>query len=37
VARRHPLVELLAAVYGDPVPYQVAEALHRRTGGNRPL
>ena len=60
VARRHPLVELLAelerqrlvtgvalerlsragvaellaAVYGNPVPYQVAEALHRRTGGN---
>jgi DNA-binding CsgD family transcriptional regulator len=60
VARRHPLVELLAdlerqrlvttvtlerlgrtgvgellaAVYGDPVPFQVAEALHRRTGGN---
>jgi DNA-binding CsgD family transcriptional regulator len=26
--------ELLAAVYGNPVPYQVAEALHRRTGGN---
>jgi DNA-binding CsgD family transcriptional regulator len=60
VARRHPLVELLAdlerqrlvttvalerlgragvgellaAVYGDAVPFQVAEALHRRTGGN---
>jgi DNA-binding NarL/FixJ family response regulator len=60
VARRHPLVELLAelerrrlvttvalerlgragvtelltAVYRDPVPYQVAEALHLRTGGN---
>jgi DNA-binding CsgD family transcriptional regulator/tetratricopeptide (TPR) repeat protein len=60
VARRHPLVELLAdlerqrlvttvalerlgragvgellaAVYGDPVPFRVAEALHRRTGGN---
>jgi hypothetical protein len=60
VARRHPLVELLAelerqrqvttvalerldrtgvaellaAVYRNPVPFQVAEALHRRTGGN---
>ncbi|MFL5792528.1 MAG: hypothetical protein ACJ77H_00705 [Actinomycetota bacterium] len=28
------MAELLAAVYGNPVPYQVAEALHRRTGGN---
>jgi DNA-binding CsgD family transcriptional regulator/tetratricopeptide (TPR) repeat protein len=60
IARRHPLVELLAdlerqrlvttvalerlgragvaellaAVYRGPVPFQVAEALHRRTGGN---
>lgn len=25
---------LLAAVYGRPVPYPVATALHRRTGGN---
>ena len=28
------VAELLAAVYRDPVPFQVAEALHRRTGGN---
>jgi DNA-binding CsgD family transcriptional regulator/tetratricopeptide (TPR) repeat protein len=28
------VAELLAAVYRDPVPFQVAGALHRRTGGN---
>jgi DNA-binding CsgD family transcriptional regulator len=28
------VAELLAAVYRDPVPFRVAEALHRRTGGN---
>jgi predicted ATPase len=28
------VAELLAAVYRGPVPFQVAEALHRRTGGN---
>jgi hypothetical protein len=27
--------ELLAAVYGSPVPFQVAEALHQRTGATR--
>jgi DNA-binding NarL/FixJ family response regulator len=32
--RRSGVAELLAAVYRDPVPFQVAEALHRRTGGN---
>src|SRR5829696_882558 len=31
---RAGVAELLAAVYRHPVPYQVAEALHRRTGGN---
>ena len=31
---RAGVAELLAAVYRDPVPFQVAEALHRRTGGN---
>jgi DNA-binding CsgD family transcriptional regulator len=28
------VAELLAAVYRNPVPFQVVEALHRRTGGN---
>jgi DNA-binding CsgD family transcriptional regulator len=28
------VAELLAAVYRNPVPFRVAEALHRRTGGN---
>jgi DNA-binding NarL/FixJ family response regulator len=31
---RAGVAELLGAVYRDPVPFQVAEALHRRTGGN---
>ena len=31
---RAGVAELLAAVYRHPVPFQVAEALHRRTGGN---
>ena len=31
---RAGVAELLAAVYRNPVPFQVAEALHRRTGGN---
>jgi len=31
---RAGVAELLAAVYRDPVPFQVAEALHQRTGGN---
>ena len=31
---RAGVAELLAAVYDNPVPFQVAEALHRRTGGN---
>jgi DNA-binding CsgD family transcriptional regulator len=31
---RAGVAELLAAVYHDPVPFRVAEALHRRTGGN---
>jgi DNA-binding NarL/FixJ family response regulator len=31
---RTGVAELLAAVYRDPVPFQVAEALHQRTGGN---
>jgi DNA-binding CsgD family transcriptional regulator len=31
---RAGVAELVAAVYRHPVPYQVAEALHRRTGGN---
>jgi DNA-binding CsgD family transcriptional regulator len=31
---RAGVAELLAAVYRHPVPYQVAEALHGRTGGN---
>src|SRR5215211_7560760 len=31
---RAGVAELLAAIYRHPVPYQVAEALHRRTGGN---
>ena len=31
---RAGVAELLAAVYRDPVPFRVAEALHRRTGGN---
>jgi DNA-binding CsgD family transcriptional regulator len=31
---RAGVAELLAAVYRDPVPFQVAEALHLRTGGN---
>src|SRR6266508_2965401 len=30
----HAVAELLAAVYGHPVPFRVAEAMHRRTGGN---
>jgi len=30
-AHAHELVE---AIYGGPVPFRVAEALHRRTGGN---
>ena len=28
------VAELLAAIYRGPVPFRVAEALHRRTGGN---
>jgi DNA-binding CsgD family transcriptional regulator len=28
------VAELLAAVYGRPLPFRVVEALHRRTGGN---
>jgi DNA-binding CsgD family transcriptional regulator len=28
------VAELLAAVYGHPVPFRVSEALHRRTSGN---
>jgi DNA-binding CsgD family transcriptional regulator len=31
---QHGVAELLAAVYGHPVPFRVAEAMHRRTGGN---
>jgi DNA-binding CsgD family transcriptional regulator len=31
---QHAVAELLAAVYGHPVPFRVAEAMHRRTGGN---
>ena len=31
---QHGVAELLAAVHGHPVPFRVAEALHRRTGGN---
>ena len=31
---QHAVAELLAAVYGSPVPFRVAEAMHRRTGGN---
>jgi hypothetical protein len=31
---RDGVAELLGAVYRNPVPFQVAEALHRRTGGN---
>jgi DNA-binding NarL/FixJ family response regulator len=31
---RTGVAELLAAVYRNPVPFQVAEALHQRTGGN---
>jgi DNA-binding CsgD family transcriptional regulator len=31
---RHGVAELLAAVYRHPVPFRVAEAMHRRTGGN---
>jgi DNA-binding CsgD family transcriptional regulator len=31
---RARVAELLAAVYDNPVPFRVAEALHQRTGGN---
>src|SRR6266536_2276365 len=31
---QHAVAELLAAVYGHPVPFRVAEAMHRRTGGH---
>src|SRR6266508_3242207 len=31
---QHAVAELLAAVYGHPVPFRVSEAMHRRTGGN---
>jgi DNA-binding CsgD family transcriptional regulator len=31
---RTGVAELLAAVYRHPLPFRVAEALHRRTGGN---
>src|SRR6266511_538886 len=31
---QHAVAELLAAVYGPPVPFRVAEAMQRRTGGN---
>jgi DNA-binding CsgD family transcriptional regulator/tetratricopeptide (TPR) repeat protein len=31
---RTEVAELLAAVYRQPLPFRVAEALHRRTGGN---
>jgi ATP/maltotriose-dependent transcriptional regulator MalT len=31
---RAGVAELLAAVYRNPVPFRVAEALHQRTGGN---
>jgi ATP/maltotriose-dependent transcriptional regulator MalT len=31
---RDGVAQLLGAVYRNPVPFQVAEALHRRTGGN---
>jgi DNA-binding CsgD family transcriptional regulator/tetratricopeptide (TPR) repeat protein len=31
---QHAVAELLGAVYGHPVPFRVAEAMHRRTGGN---
>jgi len=31
---QHAVAELVAAVYGHPVPFRVAEAMHRRTGGN---
>jgi DNA-binding CsgD family transcriptional regulator len=31
---RAGVAELLAAVYRNPVPFQVTEALHRRTSGN---
>jgi DNA-binding CsgD family transcriptional regulator/tetratricopeptide (TPR) repeat protein len=31
---QHAVAELLAAVYGHPVPFRVAEAIYRRTGGN---
>src|SRR5436190_4164397 len=31
---QHEVGDLLAAVYGRPLPFHTVEALHRRTGGN---